>query len=102
MTLPLMQHKNSVLIKLLPLYVVIFIGFVGYALMITIFTPMLLHSTHAIHTDLPIHQKTLLLGVILCVYPLGQFLGSAVLGALSDQFGRKRILLISLAITTFC
>jgi hypothetical protein len=32
---------------LVPLYVVIFIGFVGYSLMITVFTPMLLRTDTA-------------------------------------------------------
>ncbi|MFC5512531.1 hypothetical protein ACFPOU_15510 [Massilia jejuensis] len=36
---------------------------------------------------------TLLLGIALMVNPLGLFIGSAVLGAVSDRFGRRRILL---------
>jgi predicted MFS family arabinose efflux permease len=42
------------------------------------------------------------LGILLCLYPLGQFLGSPMLGGLSDRFGRKPVLLISLAVTTAC
>jgi hypothetical protein len=43
-------------------------------------------------------QRSLLLGILLAVYPLGQFLGSPVLGALSDRYGRKPILTVSLFI----
>ena len=43
-----------------------------------------------------------MLGVLLSLYPLGQFFGSPVLGALSDRFGRKPTLLASLSVTTAC
>ena len=36
----------------------------------------------------------------LALYPLGQFVGSPVLGALSDRYGRRPILIASLSSTT--
>ncbi|WP_341502200.1 MFS transporter [Gallaecimonas sp. GXIMD4217] len=39
----------------------------------------------------------LLLGLVLAIYPLGVLVGSAVLGALSDQWGRRTLLLWTLA-----
>lgn len=83
--------------RLLPLYLVVFIGFVGYSLMITVFTPLFING----HGELvPKHwslsTRSILLGVILSLYPLGQFLGSPILGALSDRFGRARPLHLSL------
>lgn len=78
--------------RVLPFYLVIFFGFVGYSLMLTVFTPMLMHS-HMMH-------RTLVLGFLLSAYPLGQFLGSPIIGALSDHFGRKRVLVLSLLIAT--
>ena len=89
--------------RLLPLYAVVFAGFVGYSLMITVFTPMIM-SNHdlLLRADEPMSRRVILLGVLLCLYPLGQFAGSPVLGALSDRFGRKPILMISLCITTGC
>lgn len=87
--------------KIFPLYVVIFIGFLGFAMMVPLFTALFLspdvhwfpsYSSHA--------HRTILLGTILAMYPLGQFFGSPVLGSLSDRFGRKNLLLISLCITT--
>lgn len=93
--------NQSPLKRLFPLYFVIFLGFFGYSLMITIFTPMLIHGNQAI---LPHHfpqsLRVILLGVALSVYPLGQFLGAPVFGALSDHFGRKRLLVISLIAAT--
>jgi DHA1 family tetracycline resistance protein-like MFS transporter len=86
-----------------PLYVVIFVGFIGYSLMITVFTPMLLRGDSAMMpVSATASHRTIVLGVLLCLYPLGQFLGSPVLGALSDRYGRRPVLLVSLAITTFC
>ena len=87
--------------RLFPLYLVIFLGFLGYSLMITIFTPMILNENRSIlPAEYPIHLRVILLGVLLAVYPLGQFLGSPVMGALSDHFGRKRLLIISLIAAT--
>lgn len=86
---------------LLPLYFVVFAGYVGYSLMITVFTPMLLRSdSPLIAAGDPMSKRTMLLGFLLCLYPLGQFLGSPIMGSLSDRFGRKPVLLISLCITT--
>jgi predicted MFS family arabinose efflux permease len=83
------------------LYIVIFVGFIGYSLMITVCTPMLLDAKSAIvAAATPTGQRTILLGILLCLYPLGQFLGSPIVGALSDRFGRKPVLMISLAATT--
>ena len=77
---------------LLPLYAVVFAGFVGYSLMITVFTPMIM-SNHdlLLRADEPMSRRVILLGILLCLYPLGQFAGSPVLGALSDRFGRKPV-----------
>ncbi len=89
--------------SLLPLYVVIFFGFVGYSLMITIFTPMFLKPDSAmLSPDATTSYRTIVLGIILGLYPAGQFIGSPVLGALSDRYGRRPVLLISLAVTTAC
>jgi DHA1 family tetracycline resistance protein-like MFS transporter len=97
------QAAARPLARLLPLYAVIFVGFVGYSLMITVFTPMLLRDgSPLLPADYPMHKRTITLGILLCLYPLGQFLGSPILGGLSDRFGRKPVLLISLVVTTAC
>ena len=89
--------------RILPLYIVIFIGFLGYSLMITILTPMILDDSGGILASLPFRvDRTIVLGVVLALYPLGQFFGSPVMGALSDRFGRRPVLLASLAVTTAC
>ena len=97
------SSQSQVLASLLPLYIVIFIGFVGYSLMITVFTPMIIHnSNNMLSSDASSAFRAGTLGVLLALYPLGQFLGSPVMGALSDRFGRKPVLIWSLVVTTLC
>ncbi len=98
-----MDNKAAGVLRLLPLYIVIFIGFVGYSLMITILTPMILYDEGGIVESFPwISDRSVVLGIVLTLYPLGQFFGSPVLGALSDRFGRRPVLLVSLVATTIC
>jgi MFS transporter, DHA1 family, tetracycline resistance protein len=40
--------------------------------------------------------RTLVLGLLIAAYPLAQFFGSPILGALSDRWGRKPVLVCSL------
>ncbi|HTR75489.1 MAG TPA: MFS transporter, partial [Solirubrobacterales bacterium] len=84
--------------RVAPLYLVVFIGFVGYSLMITVFTPLLLSDGGGmLPASSSISERTLVLGALLALYPLAQFVGAPILGALSDRFGRRPVLLCSLA-----
>jgi MFS family permease len=85
----------------LPLYLVIFLGYVGYSMTLPLFTAMMLNpSDQAIYPEMSMGMRSVILGLLLFLYPAGQFFGAPILGALSDHFGRKRMLLCSLAATT--
>jgi MFS family permease len=87
--------------RVAPLYLVVFIGFVGYSLMITVFTPLILREDGGmLAASTSLATRTLVLGGVLAVYPLAQFAGAPVLGSLSDRFGRRPVLLGSLAAST--
>lgn len=79
--------------------VIAFMSTVGVALPYPILAP--------IFVDLPASQfnhflglpPKLLLGLAIAINPLGILLGSMVMGMLSDRYGRRRVLTITLALT---
>ncbi|HEY2717934.1 MAG TPA: MFS transporter [Solirubrobacterales bacterium] len=93
--------KGGALSRVAPLYLVVFIGFLGYSLMITAFTPLILRDDGGmLPGSSSLATRTLVLGLVLAVYPLAQFVGAPILGALSDRFGRRPVLLASLSAST--
>lgn len=93
-----MQQKEKIsLSQIIPLYLVIFLGYFGYALTIALFIPMLLDTNQGLlAATSTIAIRTTTAGFLLAMYPLGQFIGSPIIGKLSDHFGRKKVLIISL------
>ena len=82
--------------SLLPIFVTVFIDLLGVGLVIPIFAPLLLG-----HGLLPQGYspagRTMVLGFLVAAFPLFQFFGAPILGALSDRFGRKKVLILSLS-----
>ncbi|MGY4623206.1 MFS transporter [Bradyrhizobium sp. USDA 4486] len=93
------QTGPTRIFPLLPLYLLIFIGFCGYSLMITLFAPMLMGNNGFLPDGATVGQRSIVLGLLLAIYPLGQFVGSPILGALSDRYGRRPVLVNSLVVT---
>lgn len=78
-------------------FVTIATGWVAFALPYPIFSHVFLQPEHGlVPAEMPQAQRTLLLGVAIALYPLGQILGSPLLGRWSDRHGRKRVLQLSL------
>lgn len=81
---------------LLAIFLTIFIDLVGVGLVIPVITPLLIHSQLLFSPATEYATRSLVLGLLLASYPFWQFFGSPLLGALSDRYGRKKVLLISL------
>lgn len=87
-----MKNKN-----LLIIYFTAFIDFLGVGIVIPIFAPLFLDSNSTLFTpQTPENIRNILLGITLAIFPFFQFFGAPILGGLSDKFGRKKILFVSI------
>jgi len=73
--------------RLLPLFSVVFVDMLGFGLILPLL-PYIASTWGA---------TPAMIGLIGAAYPLGQFLGAPLIGRFSDRFGRKPLLLISIA-----
>jgi MFS family permease len=74
---------------------------VGVAIPYPILAPLFASGAVDNFTHFAGAQPTWLLGIALAANPLGILLGSLVLGPLSDRFGRRRLLMLTLVATAF-
>jgi len=93
------QPQKTDIHPILPLYMVIATAFAGYGLMVALFIPMLIHDTGFFDKSVPASTRAIYGGILLALYPFGQFIGSPVIGSFADRFGRKRVLNITLVFT---
>lgn len=73
--------------RLLPIFLVVFVDILGFGLILPL---------------LPFYAKTygadaFVAGLLVAIYPLGQLISAPILGRLSDRFGRKPVLIFSIA-----
>lgn len=79
--------------------IIVFLGFVGISMPYLIFPSLFFNSEYSIVPNAwGDTSRAIFLGITLAAYPLGQFLGSPILGSLSDDYGRKPLLVGSLLI----
>jgi DHA1 family tetracycline resistance protein-like MFS transporter len=90
------MFKNKVITTI---FFTVFVDLIGFGILIPII-PLLFANPSSEFYLLPVGVsiKTgyLLLGLLVAVYPLGQFLATPILGQMSDVYGRKKILALSL------
>lgn len=84
--------------SLAPLLFTVLIDMIGVGIIIPVLAPVFLgpEGDLLLGGSSPAH-KTFALGLLLAAYPFAQFFGAPYLGALSDRYGRKKLLILSLA-----
>lgn len=90
------QFSSSLYIALF----VVFMDFMGFAIIWPIFSPMLFDTTlPLLPTNASQEIRGFWLGLLLSLAPLSQFFSSAVWGTISDNLGRKSPLQFSLVVS---
>lgn len=96
-TLParLFSFKEKMAFQIFLLHLIVLLTYIGLALPFSIF-PILFITSHQPH-------GLLIYSLIISTYPIGQAIGMAIFGHLSDTYGRRKILQITLlgALITF-
>ncbi len=81
------------------IFLTVFVDLIGFGLLIPVI-PLLLANPRSEYFLLPpdftVQQGYILLGFLTAIYPLGQFFATPILGELSDKFGRKPVIVLSL------
>lgn len=71
---------------------------IGIGIIIPILAPIVFDFSNGIlPATMNASSRALILGIIVSAYPLAQFFSTPILGALSDNYGRKKLLILSLA-----
>ncbi|MEI6532800.1 MAG: MFS transporter [Candidatus Roizmanbacteria bacterium] len=94
-----MKKEKSMKSILLTVFLIVFVDLIGYGILIPVI-PLLLGDVaspyYLLSKSSNVHTGYFILGLLMAIYPLGVFLAAPILGQLSDKFGRKPILAISL------
>jgi MFS transporter, DHA1 family, tetracycline resistance protein len=89
--------------SIIPLILTVFIDLLGVGIAAPILSVVLI-SPHIgmMAPGTPLGVRTVTYGFLIAAFPLAQFFGAPILGALSDRYGRKPILMLSLVGTAAC
>ncbi|MEK7146422.1 MAG: MFS transporter [Patescibacteria group bacterium] len=81
----------------IPILVTIFLDMLGVGIIIPILAPLFVDPVHSIlNPSMSEATRNMLFGFLMASYPLAQWFGAPILGALADRQGRKKWILGSL------
>ncbi len=88
------KKRNAVL----PIFFTVFIDLIGFSILIPIF-PLLINNTpfRVTPAGWSAREGLIMLGWLQAIYPLCTFVAAPILGQLSDRFGRRPVLALSIA-----
>src|SRR3989344_4776030 len=87
-----MKNKNI----MLPLFLVVLLDMMGIGIIIPIIAPIVLDTSIGILPSYSFESRNIILGLLIAIFPIFQFFGAPILGALFDKHGRKKLLIISI------
>lgn len=86
---------------LLPLCLLILIDHIGYGILFPILVPVFMGTDNIfLGPETSEFAKTLWYNLTLTVFPITLFFASTLMGGISDQFGRKKVLIVCLIAAT--
>lgn len=93
-----METGKSTNFLLFLIFFTVFLNLLGVTIIIPVLGPLMLDSAESglLPSSFSFREEAFILGLLKASYPLMQFMGSPVLGALSDRKGRKPVLTYAL------
>lgn len=88
--------RNKILVTI---FFTVFIDLLGVGILIPVIPQLFanpLSKEYMLPLSTSVKSGYILLGLLIAVFPIGQFLATPILGQLSDIYGRKKILALSL------
>ena len=83
--------------SLLTIFITVFIDMLGVGIIIPVIPVLFFEANSSFFgPEVSQAQRSILYGYLIAAYPIMQFFGAPLLGSLSDRYGRKPMLLISL------
>lgn len=84
--------------SLLPIFVTVFLDMLGVGIIIPVIPALFFEPSSNFFEPSVSHAfRSITYGLLIAAFPFMQFFGAPMLGALSDRFGRKPLLMVSLA-----
>lgn len=82
---------------LLPLFLVVFVDAIGMGIIIPILTPLMFSPAGMLTAHASPFIREFFYGITLAIFPLSMFFSLPILGELSDEIGRKKIIIFCLS-----